>query len=110
MVRKRPEVVEGTTMEIMTGCGKLFVTITKDEDGIVDVFATLGKNGGCMRSQTEAIGRLLSIGLRSGLDPLQLAENLRGIRCEKPAWGENGVVLSCSDAIAIALENAINVV
>ena len=55
-------------------------------------------------SQSEAIGRLLSLALRSGIKPESIVKQLRGIRCPSPLWQPGGMVLSCSDAVAKALE------
>ncbi len=102
--RPRPSVVHGVTQKVQTGCGGLFITINEDENGLFEVFANMGKGGGCAASQTEATGRLISTALRSGVDVESIIEQLRGIRCPKPAFDGGSVVFSCSDAIAKALE------
>ncbi|MCX5668143.1 MAG: vitamin B12-dependent ribonucleotide reductase, partial [Candidatus Omnitrophica bacterium] len=103
--RPRPPVILGTTTKIATGCGNLYITINEDADGQpFEVFMHMGKAGGCAMSQLEAIGRLLSLGLRSGIDVDSIVEQLRGIRCPSPSWEKGGRIFSCSDAIARAIE------
>jgi len=103
--RPRPPVIHGTTTKIMTGCGSLYVTINEDEQGLpFEVFMQMGKAGGCAMSQLEAIGRLVSLALRSGIEISSVTEQLRGIRCPSPSWEKGGRIFSCSDAIARAIE------
>ena len=103
--KKRPHVIKGCTRLLKTGCGNLYVTINEDENGKpFEVFTNIGKAGGCAASQAEAIGRLISLALRSNVEPEEIVQQLKGISCHQPSWNEGGKVLSCSDAIAKALE------
>lgn len=103
--KKRPEVIQGTTRLTKTGCGNLYVTINEDENGYpFELFTSMGKAGGCAASQSEAIGRLVSLAFRSNIVPEEIVKQLKGISCHEPAWHSGGRILSCSDAIAKALE------
>jgi len=102
--RPRPASMKGSTIRMMTGCGKLYVTINEDTQGLFEVFSQMGKSGGCAMSQSEAISRLISLSLRSGVDVEAILKQIRGIRCPSPFLAKGGMVLSCPDAIAKAVE------
>jgi ribonucleoside-diphosphate reductase alpha chain len=101
----RPESLAGRTVRVTTGCGNLYVTTNEGTRGPLELFAQIGKAGGCAASQTEAIGRLVSLALRSGVDPQAVAKQLRGVRCPFPSWNHGHRVLSCADAIGQVLED-----
>jgi ribonucleoside-diphosphate reductase alpha chain len=102
--RKRAKTTSGVTERVTTGCGYIYVTVNSDDEGICEVFSTLGKAGGCAQAQLEAICRLISLALRSGVDVASVVRQLRGIRCPSIAWEEGKSILSCADAIASVLE------
>ncbi|MEE4312631.1 MAG: vitamin B12-dependent ribonucleotide reductase [candidate division KSB1 bacterium] len=101
----RPEILDGKTIKMKTGCGSLYVTINEENGVPFELFNTMGKAGGCAASQSEAIGRLVSLTLRRGISFEDIVKELGGISCHKPHGIGRRKNLSCSDAIA----NAINI-
>ena len=106
--RKRPTETTATVARVSTGCGSLYITVAYDEKGIFEVFATLGKSGACAAAQLEAICRLITLALRSGVDVAMVVKQLRGIRCPSISWEGGKSILSCADAIASVLEKHID--
>ena len=102
--RRRPAVTKGVTERIRTGEGNIYVTINEDEQGLCEVFSTIGKAGGNAAAQSEAISRLISISLRSGIDPREIVKSLKGISGPTPVWEDGELILSTPDAIGRALE------
>ncbi|WP_414837235.1 adenosylcobalamin-dependent ribonucleoside-diphosphate reductase [Candidatus Nanosalina sp. VS9-1] len=104
-VEERPNVVNGTTQEIETAYGDLFVTINDAENnGPFEVFARVGKSGGYTQSFTEALGRVSSLALRSGADAEELVNQLDDIRSPQIAWDQGQQIHSIPDAIAEAMK------
>lgn len=105
--RIRPSMTEGATKRIRTGEGSLYITINHDEHGLCEVFTTIGKAGGNAAAQSEAISRLISLALRSGIDPQDVVKQLKGISGPHPTWENGQLILSTPDAIGKALEEYI---
>jgi ribonucleoside-diphosphate reductase alpha chain len=103
-IKERPETLEGFTSRMKTGMGQLYVTVTEYEGQPFEVFATIGKSGRSTTAKTEAIGRLVSLALRSGVKVGKIIEQLKGIGGEHPVFQDGGLVLSIPDAIGRILE------
>jgi ribonucleoside-diphosphate reductase alpha chain len=103
-VRDRPETLEGFTTKLQTGMGNLYVTVTEIDGKPFEVFATIGKSGKSTTAKTEAIGRLVSLALRSGVPVVKIVDQLKGICGEHPIFQKDGMVLSIPDAISKVLE------
>jgi len=99
----RSPVLRGETREKVTGCGSLYVTVNEDDFGPREIFANMGKAGGCASASTEAIGRLISLAFRYGVPPDKIVKQLKGIRCHVPLGFGPNQILSCPDAIGKAL-------
>ena len=103
--RKRPSMLTGRTMKMDSPLGDLYVTVNEDDNGKpFEVFCTLGKAGGAAMADSEAIGRLISLSLRSGIPLTAVRDQLRGISCDRAVGVGPQKVLSSPDAIAQALE------
>jgi len=102
--RLRPKDTYGITHRIRTGEGTLYITINHDDDGLCEIFTTIGKAGGNAAAQAEAISRLISLSLRSGMDVSEIIKQLKGISGPNPVWENGQLILSTPDAIGKALE------
>jgi ribonucleoside-diphosphate reductase alpha chain len=106
--RRRSQRTFGVTERVRTGEGNLYVTINEDENGLCEIFTTIGKAGGNAAAQTEAISRLISLALRSAIEPREIVKQLKGISGPTPVWdGHGGQILSTPDAIGKVLEHYI---
>jgi ribonucleoside-diphosphate reductase alpha chain len=104
-VLDRPGTLEGFTTKMVTGLGNLYVTVTEMNGRPFEVFATIGKSGRSTTAKTEAIGRLVSLAFRSGVDVETVVDQLKGIGGEHPVFQKDGLVLSIPDAVSRILEN-----
>ncbi|GAC1654130.1 MAG: hypothetical protein NVS4B3_17820 [Gemmatimonadaceae bacterium] len=103
--RSRPDTLKGSTRRMETPLGTMYVTITEDDLGQpFEVFITLGKAGGAAMADVEAMGRLISLALRSGIPIMEVHKQLRGIASDRPIGLGPNKVLSVPDAIGIAIE------
>ncbi|MEE9190892.1 MAG: adenosylcobalamin-dependent ribonucleoside-diphosphate reductase [Candidatus Neomarinimicrobiota bacterium] len=106
--RLRPTNTTGITRRIRTGEGTLYITVNEDENGLCEVFTAIGKAGGNAAAQSEAISRLISLALRSGIDPMAIIKQLKGISGPNPTWEDGRLILSTPDAIGKALDDYLN--
>ncbi|NPB03622.1 MAG: adenosylcobalamin-dependent ribonucleoside-diphosphate reductase [Thermotogae bacterium] len=104
--KPRPMVMVGKTYKFKTELGTVYITVNTDgENGPKEVFIHLGKSGSSLMAMSEAIGRLISLALRSNVSPDAIIHQLRGIKSSSPVRQPDGtLVWSVPDAIARALE------
>ena len=102
--RSRPDALRGVSQRIDTGYGKLYVTINEDGNGRpFELFANIGHSGGFTNSFTEALAKVISTALRSGVDPYEIVDELKGTRSPKVAWDKGEQINSIPDAIGTAM-------
>ncbi|ELZ18092.1 adenosylcobalamin-dependent ribonucleoside-diphosphate reductase [Natrinema limicola] len=103
--RERPDALQGVSQRIDTGYGKIYVTINEDpETGQpFELFANIGHSGGFTNSFTEALAKVISTSLRSGVDPDEIVDELCGTRSPKVAWDKGEQIQSIPDAIGTAM-------
>ena len=103
--RPRPDTLKGVSQRIDTGYGKIYVTINEDpETGRpFELFANIGHSGGFTNSFTEALAKVISTALRSGVDPEEIVDELKGTRSPKVAWDKGEQINSIPDAIGTAM-------
>lgn len=104
-VRHRPDVCYGFTQKVKTGYGDLYLTVNEVDGKPFEVFATIGKSGRSITAKAEAIGRLVSLALRSGVDVADVVGQLKGIGGENPVFQKKGLLLSVPDAVSWVLEH-----
>ncbi|MDL2210445.1 vitamin B12-dependent ribonucleotide reductase, partial [Desulfovibrio sp. OttesenSCG-928-O18] len=106
-VRARPDVVYGFTQKVSTGHGLMYVTINEVDGKPFEIFATIGKSGRSTTAKAEAIGRLISLAMRSGIEIKEIVKQIKGIGGEMPVFNtaKRGQVVSIPDGIAWVLEN-----
>jgi len=103
--RSRPDLLKGSTRRVESPLGTMYVTITEDDKGQpFEVFMSLGKAGGALMADVEAIGRLISLALRSGVPLPEIYRQLRGISSDRAVGLGPNKVMSVPDAIGIAIE------
>ena len=101
----RPEIVYGFTQKVRTGLGDLYLTVNEIDGKPFEVFTTIGRSGRSITAKAEAIGRLVSLALRSGVHVSEIVKQLKGIGGEHPVFQKKGMLLSIPDAVSWVLEN-----
>jgi ribonucleotide reductase alpha subunit len=104
-VMDRPEIMYGFTQKVSTGLGDLYLTVNEIDGRPFEVFTTIGRSGRSITAKAEAIGRLVSLALRSGIHVREVVKQLKGIGGEHPVFRKKGMLLSIPDAVGWVLEN-----
>jgi ribonucleoside-diphosphate reductase alpha chain len=107
--RPRPNTLHGHTTKIDTGYGKVYITLNEDETGnLFEVWCRIGQSGGLTNSWTEALGKTVSIAIRSGVQVDEIINALKGTRSPKASWDKGDRIDSIPDAIGTVLERYVN--
>ena len=102
---QRPKTTKGISIQKEVGCGHLYVTVAKGENGYTEVFATLGKAGGCSNCQNEILTTTITLGLRYGIPMEEYIRKMVGVQCPNPKmFPMEERCLSCPDAIGKAMK------
>lgn len=92
-----PKERESKTFDCKSACGDIRVTVAYHNDKPIEVFVNAGDTGGC-KANIEAIGRLASTAMRSGLPYEKIVEQLHKVDCPACKKG-NADGKSCADII-----------
>jgi ribonucleoside-diphosphate reductase alpha chain len=100
--RPRPKVTTGRTERIETPRGRIYVTINEDGEGVCEVFVQ------SLDVEADAIGRLVSLALRTGADPRDAIEQLwrvqsREVAIDRSADATIVRVTTVAQGVALAL-------
>ena len=111
-VKERPGlVVFGKTIKDTTPWGSIYVTLNFDGKQPFETFINVGKSGSELKAMTEALSRIISIGLRSGCNIENFIDTLKGLS-GKECWlldgDDNHFIRSIPDAVAVLLEKLID--
>ncbi len=96
----RPEVLHGQTRQLLSSLGTMYVTINELDKKPFEVFVALGKAGGAITADAEALGRLISLGLRHGVPMQAVYAQLRGISSDMASGFGPNKVYSIPDGVA----------
>ena len=106
--RDRPTAMLGITEKVSTGHGTMYVTLNFDnDDKPFELFTAIGKAGGSEPAHLEGLSRMVSLCLRSGIEPNVIIEQLSGITSE-PVWDNGVLIRSAEDGVAHVLRRHLN--
>lgn len=104
--RSRPKQTIGITDQVKTGCGKMYITVNSDQQGLIETFITTGSTGGCS-GFTEGVSRLISLALRANIAPEAIIDQLTSVSCpnfiRRKATDKSILGKSCPDIIGRVL-------
>ncbi|GFN23719.1 vitamin B12-dependent ribonucleotide reductase [Thermanaeromonas sp. C210] len=104
--RPRPKRTIGVTEQVKTGCGKMYITVNYDQEGLIETFITTGSSGGCS-GFTEGVSRLISLALRANIAPEAIIDQLTSVSCpnflRRRATDKGIIGKSCPDIIGRVL-------
>ena len=100
------ETQDSDTTQFTTNCGKFYITQCYNEYGCHSnaLISGMGKAGGCSSAWSQAIGRLITLAFEKGASYMDIAEQLKNIRCPEPFVDKGEKFHSCIDAIAMIYE------
>ena len=101
----RPEGLSGVTVRKATPLGNLYLTLNTADGQPFEMFAQLGKAGSDLAAFTEGIARLISLALRCGIDPREVADELADIGGNRSVGFGPNRVKSVPDAVARFLDD-----
>ncbi|MGI8690557.1 MAG: vitamin B12-dependent ribonucleotide reductase [Thermomicrobiales bacterium] len=108
-IKPRPDLVQGYTRKLTAPEGKVYITINSDDEGPLEVFATIGRAGSDIEAMADGMGRLISLTLRlpstlsQGERAKAVSEQLRGIGGSRSVGFGPAQVRSLPDAIGKAI-------
>lgn len=106
LVLKRPRHLYGTTYKVQSGCGKLYITINERNGKPYEVFIQSGGSGGC-EAGNVALGRTISLALRSGGDIRNIIKQLIKVKCPAALRNSKSEGKSCADIVGKLLKESI---
>lgn len=101
----RPPALNGVTVGRATPLGNLYLTLNTAGSQPFELFAQIGKAGSDVAAFTEGLARLVSLALRCGVDPREIAAQLSGIGGNRSVGFGPNRVKSVPDAIARFIED-----
>jgi ribonucleoside-diphosphate reductase alpha chain len=99
--KKRPKIVKAEIEEFNVGCGKLYISVGEVNDQPFETFTNLGTSGVCP-GFSAGLSRMVSLALRSGIDPEDVIDQLTSVTCAN-CKGKKTDAKSCPDAYGKAL-------
>lgn len=98
-------VLPSTRYKVRSGCGELYIHVAEDNEKIREVFVECGGSGGCA-ANNNAIGRLISLGLKHNVPIAAIIRQLKKVKCDACIRNSNAEGKSCADIIGKVLEES----